>query len=159
MILKFSSFMANVNPNIKNETKSDIYIFKSDAIYYFIKKYSSVLMTSKLLSFITKSEPNHWKWNKIRQLHIQIWRHIYFSDFQNRSFSVLWLKWTEAMEVNQNQIFFHGTYSNLTLHLFLSNNNKVFQWLSKSKFLSFMTNVKPNNGSETKISYFSRGHI
>ena len=148
MTLKFSSFMANVNPNIKNETKSDIYIFKSDAIHYFIKFYF-ILMTSKL----------HWKWNKIRQLHIQTWRHIYFSDFQNRSFSVLWLKWTEAMEVNQNQIFFHGTYSNLTLHLFLSNNNKVFQWLSKSKFLSFMTNVKPNNGSETKISYFSRGHI
>ena len=48
MTLKFSSFMANVNPNIKNETKSDIYIFKPDAIYYFIKKYLSVLMTSKL---------------------------------------------------------------------------------------------------------------
>ena len=33
MTLKFSSFMANVNPNIKNETKSDIYIFKPDAIF------------------------------------------------------------------------------------------------------------------------------
>ena len=59
MTLKFPSFMTNVNPNIENETKSDMYIFKSDAIYFFIKKYLSVLMTSKLLSFLTKSEPNH----------------------------------------------------------------------------------------------------
>ena len=29
--------MTNVNPNIENETKSDIYIFKSDAMYFFIK--------------------------------------------------------------------------------------------------------------------------
>ena len=33
---------------------------------------------------------------------------------------------------------------------FLSKNTKVFQWLSKSKFLSFMTKVNPNNGNETK---------
>ena len=34
----------------------------------------------------------------------------YFNDFQNRNFSVLWPKWSQAIEVKQNQ-----TYSNLTL--------------------------------------------
>ena len=31
---------------------------------------------------------------------------------------------------------------------------KVFQWLSKSKFLSFITEVNPNNGNETKSDVF-----
>ena len=43
--------------------------------------------------------------------------------------------------MKQNQIFFHGTYSNLTSYIFLSKNIKVFQWFSKSKFLSFITEV------------------
>ena len=54
--------------------------------------------------------------------HIQIWHHIffyqkilkYFNDFQNQNFSVLWLQLTQTMEMKQNQIFFHGTYSNRT---------------------------------------------
>ena len=54
--------------------------------------------------------------------HIQIWRHIfcdqnilvYFNDFPNQNFSGLLLKWTETMEMKQNQTFFHGTYLNLT---------------------------------------------
>ena len=33
---------------------------------------------------------------------------------------------------------------------FLSKNIKAFQWLSKSKFLSFMAKVSPNNENETK---------
>ena len=33
---------------------------------------------------------------------------------------------------------------------FLSKNIKIFQWLSKSKFLSFMTKVNPSKGNETK---------
>ena len=74
----------------------------------------------------------------------------YFNDFQNRNFSVLWLKWTQTMEMKQNQTFFHGTYSNLTPYLFLSKYIEVFQWLSKSKFLNFMTKVNPNNWNETK---------
>ena len=32
---------------------------------------------------------------------------------------------------------------------------KVFQWLSKSKFLSFMAKVNPENGNETKSGIFS----
>ena len=78
----------------------------------------------------------------------------YFNDFQNRHFSVLWLKWTQTMEKKQNQTFFHGTYSNLTL--FLSKHIKVFQWLSKLTFLNFMTKMNPNNGNETKSDIFPR---
>ena len=33
----------------------------------------------------------------------------------------------------------------------------MFQWISKSKFLSFMTTVDPNNGNETKSDIFSWG--
>ena len=43
--------MIKVNPNNGNETESDIFlwdIFKSDIISFFIKKYSSVLMTPKI---------------------------------------------------------------------------------------------------------------
>ena len=39
--------------------------------------------------------------------------------------------------------------------LFFIKNIKVFQWLSKSNFLSFMTKVNPNNANETKSDIFS----
>ena len=51
--------------------------------------------------------------------------------------------------MKQNQTFFHGTYSNLTPYPFLSENINVIQGLSKSKFVSFMTKVNPNNVNET----------
>ena len=35
---------------------------------------------------------------------------------------------------------------------------RVFQWLSKSKVLSFMTKANPNNGNETKVD-ISMWHI
>ena len=46
--------------------------------------------------------------------HIQIERHSffyqkvlnYFNDFQDQSFSDLWLKWTQTKEIKQNQVFF-----------------------------------------------------
>ena len=81
----------------------------------------------------------------------------YFNDFQNQNFSLLWLKWTPIMQMKQNQTFFHGTYSNLTSYFFLSKNIKVFPWLSKSKLLSFMTTMNPNNENETKNQTFSHG--
>ena len=113
-------------------------------------------------------------------------------------FSVLWLKWTQTMEMKQSQTFFHGTYSNVTLYLFLSKYIEVFQlleicsilwlknkknenetkseifpwdtyltlfssghikvpqWLSKLKFLNFMTKMNPNHGNETKSDIFPR---
>ena len=79
----------------------------------------------------------------------------YFHDFQNQNFSLLWLKWTQTRGMKQNHTFFHQTYSNLVPYLFVSKHIKVFQWLSKSKFLSFMTKVNPNNESETKSDIFS----
>ena len=30
----------------------------------------------------------------------------YFNDFHNQNFSFLWLKWTQAIEIKQNQAFF-----------------------------------------------------
>ena len=59
------------------------------------------------------------------------------------------------MKMKQNHTFFHETYSNLTSYEFLSKNIEVFQWLSKSKFLSFMTTVNLNNGNEAKSDIFS----
>ena len=56
--------------------------------------------------------------------------------------------------MKQNQTSFHGTYLNLTAYLFLSKHIKVFQWLSKSEFLSFITKVYPNNEKETKLDIF-----
>ena len=38
--------------------------------------------------------------------------------------------------------------------LFFIKTYKVFQWLSKSKFLNFMTKVNPNHGNETKSDIF-----
>ena len=58
--------------------------------------------------------------------------------------------------MKQNQTFFHGTYSNLMSNLLLSKNVEIFQCLLKSKFLSFMTKVNPNNASETKSDIFPR---
>ena len=59
------------------------------------------------------------------------------------------------MEMKQSPTFFHGTYSNLTPYLFLSKYIEVFQWLSKSKFLNFMTKVNPNHENKTKSDIFS----
>ena len=78
----------------------------------------------------------------------------YFSDLQNKRLSVLWLKWTQKIEMKQNQIFFHCICVNLTPYFFLPKNIKVFQSLTKSKILSFMIKVKPNNENETKSDIF-----
>ena len=56
--------------------------------------------------------------------------------------------------MKQNQTFFRETYSSLTPYLSLPKNLKIFQRLSKSKFLSFMTKVNPNNKIETKSDIF-----
>ena len=58
------------------------------------------------------------------------------------------------MEMKQSQIFFHGIYSNLTTYLFDQKNIKVSPWLSKSKFLSFMTKLNPKNGNEQNQIFF-----
>ena len=60
------------------------------------------------------------------------------------------------MEVKQNQTSYHGIYLNLTAYLlFLWKYIRVFQRLSKSEFLSFVTKVNQNNGNETKSDLFT----
>ena len=41
-----------------------------------------------------------------------------------------------------------------TPYLFYQKILKLFQWLSKSKFHSFMTKENPSNGNETKSEIF-----
>ena len=57
------------------------------------------------------------------------------------------------MEMKHYQTFFHETYLNLTAYIFLSKYIYIFQRLSKSEFLSFMTKVNPYNGNETMKTY------
>ena len=124
----------------------------------------------KISQFYDQSEPKQWNWSRIWHFsmgHVQIWCDIlfyqkilnYLNDFQNQNFSVLWLKWTQTIQVKQNQTFFHGTYSNLMWYIFLSKNIKVFQWLSKSKFLSFITKGNSNKKKMKQYQTLSMGHI
>ena len=117
---------------------------------------------------IAKIKLKQWSLNQIRHClteHIQMWHHFfdqllkYFHDFQDQNFSVLWLRWTQTMETKQNQTLFHGKYSNMTSCLFYQRTLKYFNVFSKSKFLSFMTKMNPNNGNEFKIKHFYMGHI
>ena len=58
----------------------------------------------------------------------------YFNDFKNQDFSVFWLKWTQTMEMKQNQTFFHGTYSNLTSFIFCQKLLKYFNNFKNQDF-------------------------
>ena len=52
--IEISHFMTKVDPNNGNETKSDILpwdIFKSDVIYFFLKKYQGISITFKIKIF------------------------------------------------------------------------------------------------------------
>ena len=90
--------------------------------------------------------------------HNQIWHHFsikkYESILMTFKIEILWRKWTQIMEMKQNQTFFHGTHSNLTPYLSLSKIIKIFPWLLKLKFLSFMTKMNSSNGIETKSDIF-----
>ena len=55
--------------------------------------------------------------------------------------------------MKQNQTFLHKTYSNLMSYFFLI--IRVFQWITKLKFLSIMTKVKRRNENETKWYFFN----
>ena len=73
----------------------------------------------KFLSFMTKVNPNNENeaksWDASKSDTISFYQKIlkYFNDFQNWDFSVLWLEWTQTMEMKQKQTLFHGTYSYL----------------------------------------------
>ena len=104
----------------------------------------------------TKSDIILWGIFKSETISFFVKKLKYFNVFQIRNFSVLWLKRTQIMEMKINQTFFHGTYSNPTTYLSVSKNIKIFQKISKSIFLSFMTKVNPNNGIKTKSGIFPR---
>ena len=87
--------MTIINPNNENETESDILPW--------------VIFKPDVMSFFHK--------NKIRY---------YFNDFQNQNISVLLAKENpDNRKTKQNQTFFHGTYSNLTL---FSTGRKTLQY-------------------------------
>ena len=102
--------------------------------------------------------------NELRQCligHIQIWHFFikkYFNDFQNQNFSDLWLKWTQTVQMKQNQAFFHKTYSNLTSYLFSSKNIKVFQWLSNRNFSVFCVKWIQTMEMEQNQTFFHQAY-
>ena len=54
----------------------------------------------------------------------------------------------------KSDIFPWYIFKSEVICFFLSKNIKVFQLLSKSKYLSFMTKVNPNHENETKSEVF-----
>ena len=55
----------------------------------------------------------------------------------------------------KSDIFPWDIFNSDTISFFIKN-IKIFQWLSKLKFLGFTTKVNPNNGIETKLDIFPR---
>ena len=53
----------------------------------------------------------------------------------------------------KSDIFSWDIFKSDTIPFFIKN-TKLFQWLSKSKFLTFMTKVNQNNGNKTKSDIF-----
>ena len=71
----------------------------------------------------------------------------YFNEVQNLYFSTYEQGWAQATKLKLDQTLFDKTYSNLTSFFFLLKDFNI-QWLSKSKYRSFMTEVNPNNRNE-----------
>ena len=49
----------------------------------------------------------------------------YFNDFQNQNFSMLWLEWTQIMEIKQNQTFYKILKSDI-----------IFRWKQNAKYFN-----------------------
>ena len=125
-----------------------------------IPLFNRFLASSSIL-YPWKMETLAWNMFKQRSLnqirhcltgHNQMWHHIpfyqkillkYLNDLKNRNFSVLWLKWTQAIKMKKSQTFFHGTYSNLT-------SSKYFNDFQNQSF-SISRLVKPSNGNNQTI--------
>ena len=117
-------------------------------------------LKSKFLSFITKVNLNNenetksdispWgifksdciSFSLSKYSSISMTFKIGISQFYDKSEPMQW-KWNKMGHI---QIW----------HLLLSKLIKVFQWISKSKFLNFITKVNPSNGNETKSHVFPR---
>ena len=93
------------------------FLTKFESVIIFLSKNVKAfhwLLKSKFIIFMTKGKLKNG--NEIKS-DIFPWNihGIYFNDFQNWNFSVSWLKWTQEIEMKQNQTFSQGTYSNLAL--------------------------------------------
>ena len=88
-------------------------------ISFLIKKIWSISMTFKMkfVSFRNETKSYIFPWDIFKCDTISFLLLLCFNSKWN--FSILWLKWTEAMEMKHNQTFFHGTYWNLT-QIFIS---------------------------------------
>ena len=119
--------MTKVNPNSKTETESDI-----------------LLLAIVKSDFISLSIKKNFK---------------YLNDFQNRNFSIFFL--TKVNPNNGNQIKIRDIsmgHPKIWHNIFLwLKQFRLFQWLSKLKFLSFMTKKDRRNGNETKSENFPCG--
>ena len=164
--------MTKVNLNNGNETKSDIFrwdIFKSDStlfLYQNILKYFNVFQNRNFsilwLKWTQKMKMKqnqtffHGTFSNLTPFYIKTYKSISVTSKIEISqfYDFLWLKWTQTMEMKQNQTFFYGTYSNLSPYLFLPKYIEVFQWLSKSKFLNFMTKVNPKMKMKQNQTFF-----
>ena len=107
------------------------------------------ICVSQLIAKILPKNPRHGLTG-----YIQIWHHIlskkkYFIDFQNRVFSVLWIKSTKLKKQSKIRNFLWEIFKSDVMYFSLKI-IKVFQWLSKSKFLSSMTKANPKNWNQTK---------
>ena len=86
----------------------------------------------------------------------------YFNEFQNRTFSLLWLKWTQIMELKQNQPFFHGKYSNMTPYLLkyfndFQNRNFLVLWLKRTQTMAMKQNQRFFHGTYSNLKLFFIG--
>ena len=77
---------------------------------------------------------------------------------------VLWLKWTQTMEMKQNHIFFHGTYSNMTPYNCLSkilnysndfqNRNFSVLWLKWTQTMQMKQNQTFFHGTYSNLTLY-----
>ena len=75
------------------------------------------------------------------------------NDCQSQTFPVLWLNWTQTMEVKQNQTFFFGANSNLISFFIgckiLKCFNDFYKWhFSISLFIAKVSKTKQNKIKE-----------
>ena len=98
----------------------------------------------------TKKSDKFWSDN--RSLN---WKTLnYFNQVEYSYFSTYWQNWAQTNKLKPNQTLFYRTYSNLRSFFSFDENIKVFQWISKSKFLNFLFEAYLNNENKTKSDKF-----
>ena len=126
------SIIISKNKNKAKKSETNFHL----AADSFIKKYQTISIKDKIgiSQLIAKIEHKQQSLNQSDivwkdtfksdinfLLHWEILK--YFNDFQNQKISVLRLKWTQTIEMKQNQSFFHGSSSKSYI---------IFHWLQKN---------------------------